>query len=92
MSVERQFTPAGLRYARRGVELVTDETPILLDNDLIAVDDPAAWELFCEDKTGAHRHVWVHKISGWLSQTLTLPAWVARAPEKAREWLTGGVS
>lgn len=89
MSVERQFTPAGLSYARRDVPLAPADIPIDLlgANALVPVDEPAEWELYAEDKTGAQRHVWRHKASGWCCQYLAVPVWILRDPKGARKWL-----
>ena len=52
---------------------------------LVPVDDPKAWTLWREHDGGT-RHVWEHKATGWLSQTLTVPRRALAHPESALEW------
>lgn len=74
------FEPASLDRARRGVDLGTA--------GLVPVNDPTAWSLWKEHE-GGFRHVWEHKTTGWLSQTLTVPRWALADPPKARAWHEG---
>jgi hypothetical protein len=52
-----------------------------LPESLVPVDDRRAWTLYAEDPNG-FRHVWEHRRSGWLSQSLTVPE-DCRTPEGA---------
>lgn len=75
---ERAFEPAILERRR---------APVKDCKELVPVNDPKAWELVTVCPGGPW-HVWRHRETYWLSQTLTVPRWALEAPERARDWLT----